>query len=172
MKRFYYMTRSLSSVLGIHQDLEAGGIGHNRLHVMGKHNTVLHQAKVHTTTPWEETDIMHSGFVGAVGGLVTGLLLGLILVAMQPFGIVLGSVTVMASTAFFLSLGAWFGGLIGISRRNHHLQKFLPDVARGEYLVMVDVDDNDQERRVRRIMGERHREARVAGEEDGYSPFF
>ena len=172
MKRFYYMTQSLSSVLGIHHDLEEVGIGHNRMHVMGKNNTVLEQARVHTTTPWEETDIMHSGFIGAVGGLIAGLLVGLILVGWQPFGIMLGSVTVIASTAFFLCLGAWFGGLIGISRRNHHLQKFLPDVARGEYLVMVDTDDNDQERRVRRIMGERHREARVAGEEDGYSPFF
>lgn len=172
MKRFYYMTQSLSSVLGIHRDLEEVGIGYNRMYVLGKNHTVLEEAHVHTTTPWEETDIMHSGFVGAIGGLVCGLLIGLILVAVAPFGVPMGTVALIASTAFFTCLGAWFGGLIGISRRNHHLERFLPDVERGEYLVMVDTDDSNQERSVRRIMTERHREARMAAEEDGYSPFF
>ena len=172
MKRIYYLTRSLASAVGISRDLEAAGIGHNRVYVKGRETGPLQQADLHTTSFWEDTDILHVGFFGAVYGLVAGLLVGLALVAAQPWGVTPGSGLVVAMTLFGLCLGAWFGGLFGISSKNHHLAPYLDDVQRGEYLLMVDADDQQQEQRVRQLMDERHREARMAGEEEDYSPFF
>lgn len=173
MKRFYYMTRSLSSVLGISRDLQEAGIGENRIHVMGRNAGVLQQARVPTTSMWEETDILHSGFVGALYGMGAGLVAGLLLAAMDPWNMPLGSNAVMASTAFGLCFGAWLGGIRGISTRNHHIAPYLPAVERdGDYLVMVDADDDRHVRSIETVMHTRHQEAREAGHEDHYSPFF
>lgn len=172
MKRFYYLTDSVSSVLGITRDLAQVGIGGNRLHVMGRNNAVLDEAHVHTTTPWEETDIMPFGFMGALIGVGVGLLVGYGLAALDPWGVDMGGEVVIAATAFFTCFGAWLGGMLGISVRNHHLEPYLDKVRDGHYLVMVDADDEQQEGKVRDVMGHRHREANEAGREDHFSPLF
>ncbi|MEE4249918.1 MAG: hypothetical protein V2I38_04965 [Alcanivoracaceae bacterium] len=173
MKRFYYMTSSLSSVLGISRDLQDAGIGENRIHVMGRNSGVLQQARVHTTTLFEETDILHYGFVGAIYGLLAGLFAGLMLAAMDPWGIDLGSSTIIAATAFGACFGAWVGGIRGISTGNHHIQPYLRGVeADDSYLVMIDADDTRQITSIEKVMQSRHQEARQAGREDHYSPFF
>ena len=85
MKRLYYFAKSLTSVQGITTDLRQAGIGENRLHVMGNDSSAMAQAHVHTATPWEETDIMHSGFVGALGGMAAGLVVGFMLAGADPW---------------------------------------------------------------------------------------
>ncbi|PKM22190.1 MAG: hypothetical protein CVV10_05575 [Gammaproteobacteria bacterium HGW-Gammaproteobacteria-14] len=173
MKRYYYMTRSLASVLGISRDLGAEGIGENRIHVLGKNMGVLERAKVHTTTLWEETDILHFGFLGAMYGMIFGLFGGFVLAATDPWGVDLGSGTAIAATAFGICFGAWLGGIRGISTRNHHIEPYLANVEQeGGYLVMVDADDERQIRSIEKVMKIRHKEAREAGQEDHYSPFF
>lgn len=172
MKRLYYLTDSVSSVLEITRDLEQVGIGENRLHVMGENSAVLEEAHVHTTTPWEETEIMPSGFMGAIAGLCVGLIAGFALAGADPWGLQLGGEVVVAAGAFFTCFGAWLGGILGISSRNHHLEPYVDKVREGHYLLMVDADDEHQEDRVRDIMNRRHREANEAGYEDHFSPFF
>ena len=173
MKRIYYLTRSLSSVLGISNDLHQAGIGDNRIHVMGNNRGVLEEAHVHTTTVLEETDIMYFGFWGAAWGAMAGLLFGLVLAGIDPWGVELGSGAVMASGLFGGCFGAWLGGIRGISSRNHHLQPYMSRVENnGEYLVMVDADNDLMARQIQTVMSGQHREARVAGQEDHYSPFF
>ncbi len=173
MKRFYYMTRSLSSVLGISRDLREAGIGENRIHVLGRNAGVLEQAQVHTTTLWEETDILHYGFLGAMYGMLFGLSVGFVLAVSDPWGVNLGSGVIIATTAFGTCFGAWLGGIRGISTRNHHIEPYRYGVERdGNYLVMVDADDTRQVRSIEKVMQTRHQEAREAGQEDHYSPFF
>lgn len=172
MKRLYYLTDSVSSVLDITRDLKQAGIGENRLHVMGRNSATLDQAHVHTTTPWEETEIMPSGFMGAVAGLCVGLIVGFALAGADPWGLSLGGEMVVAAAAFFTCFGAWLGGILGISSRNHHLEPYVDKVKAGHYLVMVDADDDQQEDSVRTVMSRQHREANEAGYEDHFSPFF
>lgn len=172
MKRFYYLTRSLRSVLGISHDLHDAGIGENRVHVLGHDMASLDKAHVHTTTVWEETDILHYGFIGAMYGMVAGLLGGFVLAAADPWGLELGSGVLIAATVFGTCFGAWLGGIRGISSRNHHIAPYLDQVNReDEFLVMVDADDDRQVHSIEKVMHERHREAREAGHEDHYSPF-
>jgi hypothetical protein len=173
MQRFYYLTRSLSSVLGISRDLQEAGIGENRIHVLGRNPGVLEQARIHTTTLWEETDILHRGFLGAMYGMLLGLFAGFLLVGADPWNMGLGSGALIAVTAFGAAFGAWLGGIWGISTRNHHIEPFIQGVEKdGNYLVMIDADDARQVRCVEQVMQTRHQEAREAGHEDHYSPFF
>ena len=41
----------------------------------------------------------------------------------------------------------------------------------GQYLVMVDADDDAQAGRIVRVMNDSHGEAREVGREDSFSPF-
>ena len=66
MKRFYYLTASIDSVQHISRDLDRAGIDAGRLHVLGRDPGPLEAAKVHGTTIWEDTGIMHTGFLGAL----------------------------------------------------------------------------------------------------------
>jgi hypothetical protein len=172
MKRLYYVTDSVNSVVSINEDLGRAGIGDNRVHVMGRDAAPLERAQVHTTTPWEETEIMPLGFMGAILGLTLGLLAGFGLAGLDPWGMDLGGEIIIACAAFFTCFGAWLGGILGISSRNHHIAPYMDQVEKGHYLVMVDADDEQQERQVRQVMERQHREANQAGYEDHFSPLF
>ncbi len=170
MKRFYFLTQSLPSVTGINHDLAAAGIGSNRMSVIGPDTAELERAQLQVPSLWSQTDIVYAGFWGGVIGVVIGALVGFMLMAADPFGLPLNAWAVWITAAFSGAHGAWMGGLVGISRRNHHLLRYLAEVEQGRYLVMVDADDDDQARRVTRVMNEKHREARQAGMEENYSP--
>ncbi|ASK34501.1 hypothetical protein [Alloalcanivorax mobilis] len=171
MKRFYYLTDSIDSVQGISQDLDRAGVGGARVHVSGRDAGPLARARLRASTLLEDTDIMHTGFLGALFGALTGVVLGFALAGLDPWGWQLDLSVVVVTTAFCLCLGAWMGGIFGISSRNHHLRPFWAEVEKGQYLVMVDADDDRQARRIDEMMNREHREVRQVGREDHYSPF-
>ena len=171
MKRLYYFTKSLTSVQGITRDLQQVGIGENRMHVMGTDTMAIAQAHVHGTTTWEETDIMHSGFMGALIGMGVGLLAGFLIAAADPWGMQLESGAIIGATLFGTCFGAWLGGLRGVSSQNHHLTPYLDRVEQGDYLMMVDADDDQQAGRVEKVMKNHRHEAEEAGREEHFSPF-
>ena len=171
MKRLYYFTKSLTSVQGITRDLQQVGIGENRMHVMGTDTMAIAQAHVHGTTTWEETDIMHSGFMGALIGMGAGLLAGFLIAGADPWGMQLESGAIIGATLFGTCFGAWLGGLRGVSSQNHHLTPYLDRVEQGDYLMMVDADDDQQAGRVEKVMKNHRHEAEEAGREEHFSPF-
>ena len=171
MKRLYYFTKSLTSVQGITRDLQQVGIGENRMHVMGTDTMAIAQAHVHGTTTWEETDIMHSGFMGALIGMGVGLLAGFLIAGADPWGMQLESGAIIGATLFGTCFGAWLGGLRGVSSQNHHLTPYLDRVEQGDYLMMVDADDDQQAGRVAKVMKNHRHEAEEAGREEHFSPF-
>ena len=171
MKRLYYFTKSLTSVQGITRDLQQVGIGENRMHVMGTDTMAIAQAHVHGTTTWEETDIMHSGFMGALIGMGVGLMAGFLITVADPWGMQLESGAIIGATLFGTCFGAWLGGLRGVSSQNHHLTPYLDRVEQGDYLMMVDADDDQQAGRVEKVMKNHRHEAEEAGREEHFSPF-
>ena len=171
MKRLYYFTKSLTSVQGITRDLQQVGIGENRMHVMGTDTMAIAQAHVHGTTTWEETDIMHSGFMGALIGMGVGLLAGFLIAGADPWGMQLESGAIIGATLFGTCFGAGLGGLRGVSSQNHHLTPYLDRVEQGDYLMMVDADDDQQAGRVEKVMKNHRHEAEEAGREEHFSPF-
>lgn len=173
MKRYYYFTDSVGSVVDISKDLSHAGVGENRIHVMGGNRGELELAHVHTTTPWEETDLMHWGFIGIIGGIIVGFLFGVVLAGVNAFGLQNATAeVVIVTTALLAAFGGWFGGIIGLQVRNHHIAPYLNKMRDGQYLVMVDADSDVQEETVREVIARRHSEAREAGHEDHYSPLF
>ena len=87
MKRLYYVTGTLDSVQNISRDLDVTGIDEGRMHVLGKDSGPVIRAQLHATTIWEDTEIMHAGFLGALFGALGGFIIGSALVAMGTLGL-------------------------------------------------------------------------------------
>ncbi|MDF1820288.1 MAG: hypothetical protein P1U64_01855 [Alcanivoracaceae bacterium] len=152
MYRAYYVIRKLKPLKAAVEQLENAGVGHNRIHVLARDNGMLERAGINHTTFWEDTDIMPAGYRGAWVGFAVGAVTGLLLVGADPFAVDLGAATFFAVTALFTCFGAWAGGLAGISGPQHHLRRYLGRVRRGAFLVMVDVDREEDVRTVKRIL--------------------
>ena len=150
MFRVYYLVNSMDQVKTALKNVEQSELGTNRVHVMARDNGELSREGIHATTPWEDTNIMTTGFYGAVVGAVIGLLVGWALSGIDPWGLEIGFWGVMVSVLFFGSHGAWAGGIRGISHANYHLKPYLEDIRKGHYLVIVDVDREEQRKEVHR----------------------
>ena len=70
MFRVYYLVNSMDQVKTALKNIEQSEIGTNRVHVMARDNGELSREGIHATTPWEDTNIMTTGFYGAVVGAV------------------------------------------------------------------------------------------------------
>ena len=152
MYRAYYVIRKLNPLKAAIAELEHAGVGHNRIHVLAKDNGLLERAGINATSFWEDTDIMPGGYRGAWIGFLVGGLAALLLVAADPFGVDLGVATFIAVTALVTCFGAWAGGLAGISETQHHLRPYIGKVRRGAFLVMVDVDREEDIETVKKIL--------------------
>ena len=171
MYRVYYLVRSLDQVKVALNGLKRADIGANRVHVMARDNGELVAEGIHATTPWEDTNIMTTGFYGALIGAGIGLLVGGALAAIDPWGVPIGFFGIVLSVLFFAAHGAWAGGLRGISHCSYHLKPYLKDIRRGRYLILVDVDREEQRARVHRVL-DRSLHADRQDDDGSYSPLF
>lgn len=169
MYRAYYVIRKLKPLKQAVDLLEQSGVGRNRIHVLARDNGMLERAGINATTFWEDTDIMPAGYRGAWIGFVAGLVGGLLLIGADPFGVDLGLATLVLVTLLVTCFGAWAGGLAGITGVQHHLRPYIGRVRRGAFLVMVDVDREQDVRKVKRLLrdGARSRPERV---DESFSP--
>ena len=171
MYRVYYLVRSLDQVKVALNGLKCARVGANRVHVMARDNGELASEGIHATTPWEDTNIMTTGFYGALIGAGIGLLVGWALASIDPWGVQIGFFGVLLSILFFGAHGAWAGGIRGISHSNYHLKPYLKDIRRGRYLILVDVDREEQRARVHQAL-DRSLNADRQDDEGSFSPLF
>lgn len=152
MFRVYYLVRTIEQVKVGLSDLARADVGKNQVHVLARDNSDLARQGIHATTPWEDSNILRTGFFGALIGASVGLLAGLILAAINPWGVQIGFLGVLLCVVFFGAHGAWAGGLRGISHDNDHLRPYLKDIRRGRYLILVDTLHEEERQRIHQTL--------------------
>ncbi|MGD8830808.1 MAG: hypothetical protein PVF57_09400 [Pseudomonadales bacterium] len=147
MRRLYYLADDLATTQAISETLHDEGITDWNFHVVARDEGGLYRHHIHSATPIQQLDIVHTSERYALIGVTVGLLSGLAayLTAGLPVMVVFG-VTFFA--AFF---GGWLGGMVGLSRESYKLEPFHREIEAGRYLIMVDVQA-DTKARVREIM--------------------
>ena len=121
----------------------------------------------------DESDVVPAYARGVVAGGATGMVAGLVALAVPPLGLAAGGAAVVATAALG---GASFGGfaslLIGTSVDNSQLDQYEDAVKRGEILMLVDVDEDDErgEREIRKALDEKHPSLSVEGTKPAPSP--
>jgi hypothetical protein len=98
-------------------------------------------------------------------GGATGLLCGLVGLALQPHLVVAGGAVLLATSLAGVGVGVYLGGMVGLNIGSSRLKAFEQAIERGELLVIVDVPRD----RVDEIT-ERIRKAHPKAEPEGTEP--
>jgi hypothetical protein len=173
MKCLYFLASSLSCTQDVSDDLHRCGVSDFYLHVISRDESGLKKQHIHSSNYLETLDVIRDGVLGALLGLIVGLLGIGLLMYFRPFGsdVQVPTLVYAALVGVATLLGAWEGGLIGIASENRKLQRFSHAIDAGNYLILVYVR-RKQEHTVRRMMQERHPDAELVAVDSHFiNPF-
>ena len=137
MKRIYFLVPDIATTKKIVDDLLLARIEERHIHVLAKRGTPLENLP-------EASLLQKSDFVPAVEqglalGGSTGMLAGLVAIALPPASTVIAGGILLATTIAGASVGAWLSGMVGMSIGNRRTKEFEDAIEAGKLLVMADV---------------------------------
>lgn len=137
MRRIYFLVPDVATTKRIVDDLLLARIEERHIHVIGNRSTQLEDLP-------EANLLQKSDFVPAVErglalGGSAGALAGLVAVALPPASTVVAGGILLGSALVGAGVGAWAGGMIGVSTGNSRLKEFEQQIEAGQLLVMADV---------------------------------
>lgn len=97
------------------------------------------------------SDFMPAAVKGAVGGGATGLVAGLVAVAIPPLGVTLAGAAAIAAVG--AAAGTWSAALMGSALPDPVRQKFEDEVKAGRVLVVVDATE-DEHQKIGKLMND------------------
>ncbi|WP_096087811.1 NAD/FAD-utilizing enzyme [Agaribacterium haliotis] len=145
MSQLKYLTDDISELDAAEHDLEANGIPRSHIHVLSCDDKALASHDLPPFSEWAKRDIAYYAARGAFFGAAFA---SMILLA----GLLIGTAHAAAWFALsFLALGVmgfctWEGGLVGVTQLNHKFENYKQEIAQGEHLIVVNVDNEEQER--------------------------
>jgi hypothetical protein len=160
MKCLYFLASTLSTSREVADDLHGIGIKDFYMHVISQDESGLKREHVHSGNYIETRDVVRDGCIGAIVGLLIGLLGVGLLAYFKPLGddVQIPPFVYVILTVVAMLFGAWEGGLTGIANENKKLRRFHDDIASGKYLILVYVR-KIVEARVRDMMQRKHPDA-------------
>jgi hypothetical protein len=167
-RRLYFMLPDVASAEKVSDDMLLARIGDRQMHFMAKPGT--HLGKLHEAGYSIRNDLLRGAEVGLVSGGLFGLVVGVVLYAAQPAGIVLQPAIVLVMALLFALLGAWSSSMIGIALPNSQLSQFEEEIAQGKVLLIVDIP-RDRVDEIRALIGRTHPEANPRGFEPAFPVF-
>jgi hypothetical protein len=147
--RRVYSTTDLAQARAAMQAARSAGIPDEDLSLIARADIELE--KIPEQRKDEHTDFKPAAVRGLAEGGATGLLAGLVAMAIPPLGVTLaGAVAVGAASAL---VGAWTNALMGSSSPDPVRQKFEGEIEAGRILVVVDGEGEVGERADQAIAG-------------------
>jgi hypothetical protein len=139
MQRLYYLADDVETTRRVSDALHKEGISHWHFHVLAKDEAGLYTHHIHSATPFQQLDLIHTGQRWGLGGAAIGLAIGLLGYVLQPLAWAVNPLVVVLVTLIGALFGAWLGGMVGLTRENYKISPFHDDIEAGRYLIMVDV---------------------------------
>lgn len=137
MHRIYFLVPDVPIAKRIVDDLLLARVEERQLHVLAKRGTPLEDLP-------EASLLQKSDFIPAVErclvlGGATGMLAGLVAIALPAVPVVIAGGVLLATSLAGAGIGAWLGGMVGMNVGNTRLQSFTEAIEAGALLVMADV---------------------------------
>lgn len=130
------------------------------IHVIAKRGTPLEDLP--EASHWQKSDVVPALQRAIPVGGATGLLCGLVGLALEPHLVIAGGGILLATSLAGVGVGAYLGGMVGLNIGNTRHKAFEQAIERGELLVIADVPRDRVEEISERIR-EAHPEAEVKG---------
>lgn len=137
MRRIYFLVPEIATTKKIVDDLLLARIEERHIHVIAKRGTPLEDLP--EANLLQKTDFIPAVQQGVALGGATGLLAGLVAVALPPASTVIAGGVLLATTLAGASIGSWVGGMIGMTLGNRRIKEFEDKIEAGELLVLADV---------------------------------
>jgi hypothetical protein len=133
------------------------------IHVIAKRGTPLEDLP--EASHWQKSDVVPALQRAIPVGGATGLLCGLVGLALEPHLVIAGGGILLATSLAGVGVGAYLGGMVGLNVGNTRHKAFEQAIERGELLVIADVPRDRVE-----DISERIREAHPQAEVKGTDP--
>ena len=160
MRRLYFLLPDLEVTHKVVDELLLTHIEESHLHVIAAEGVEL--GDLPEATLLQKSDFIPAMERGVALGGATGLLGGLVALAMPGFVIAGGAVLAMGLVG--AGMGVWMGGMIGVDVDNSQVKQFKSAIEEGKVLVMVDVP-KDRVEDVETLVKKHHPDAEFEGTE-------
>ena len=137
MRRIYFLVPDIPVTHKIVNDLLLARVEEKHIHVIAKRGTPLEDLP--EASLLQKSDFIPAVEQGVAVGGATGMLAGLVAVALPPASTVIAGGVLLATGLTGAGLGAWLGGMIGMNVGNRRIKQFEDAIEAGEILVLADV---------------------------------
>ena len=137
MRRIYFLVPDIATTKKIVDDLLLTRIEEKHIHVIAKRGTPLEELP--EANLLQKNDFIPAVEQGLALGGATGMLAGLVAVALPPASTVIAGGVILATTLASAGVGAWLSGMVGMSVDNRQLKEFEDAIEAGELLILADV---------------------------------
>jgi hypothetical protein len=152
--RLYYLLPDADTARQVFNDLLLNRIEQKNIHFMTGGAELppdLPEANV-----FHKTDVVH--------GAESGMLVGVVLVLSELFGLSSEAATVLIATLGGILFGGWTAGMVAAALPNTRLNAFYPEIEKGKVLMILDVPARRIEE-IEEVLAKRHPEMQFGGEE-------
>lgn len=137
MRRIYFLIPDITTTKRIVEELLLARIEEKHIHVVAKRGTALENLP--EANLLQKSDFIPAVEQGLAIGGTTGILAGLVAIALPPASTVIAGGVLLAATLTGAGVGAWVSGMVGMSVGNRRIKQFEDAIEAGEFLVLVDV---------------------------------
>jgi hypothetical protein len=137
MRRLYFLVPDIPTGKKVVDELLLARIEWKHIHVIAKRGTPLEDMP--EASHWQKSDVVPALQRAVPLGGATGLLCGLVGLALQPHLVVAGGGILLATSLAGAGVGAYLGGMVGLNVGNTRLKPFEEAVEKGKLVFIVDV---------------------------------
>lgn len=137
VRRIYFLVPNVTITKCVVDELLLARIEERHIHVIAKSGTPMEDLP-------EANLLQKSDFIPAVErglalGGTTGILAGLVAITLPATAPVIAGGVLLMATLAGAGIGAWAGGMIGVSVGNTRIKKFEEAIEAGQLLLLADV---------------------------------
>ena len=137
MRRIYFLVPDIETTKCIVDELLLSRIDERHLHIIAKSGTPLENLP--EANLLQKTDFIPAMEQGVVLGGSTGILAGLAAIALPASAPVIAGGILLATTLAGAGMGAYIGGMIGMSYDSRRIKQFEDEIEAGKLLLLADV---------------------------------
>jgi hypothetical protein len=137
MRRLYFLVPDVETGKKVVDELLLAHIEWKHIHVVAKRGTPLEDLP--EASFLQKSDVIPAMLRAVPIGGATGVLCGLVALALEPALVVAGGAVLLASSLAGVGVGVYMGGMVGLNVGSTRLKAFQEAIERGQLLVIADV---------------------------------